>query len=233
MASDAENQSGPIAFLREALALLSTPRLLVPALALMVLLTASNIVVASNVPAEGEKLGAAFAIAAFARVAGILVLAVAILRTMTASARPRFRPDAGFWLYALTFLVSAAVGVAVRLIVGEDNSLRTIALASVVSAVLLAPFAVWFGALAVERPVPWSPAPWLRGLGFWLPHFLFCTLTVTTPLAVLHAAIDTSVVEGARDWFWPLLLFDGPLSTVMALFGLALVAAAYRRVARG
>lgn len=231
MATVAAGNSGFMSFLREALALLASRRLLAPALALMVLLTASNIVVASNVPAEGEKLGPAFAVAAFVRVAGILVLAVAILRTMTGSARPRFRPDAGFWLYALTFVVSAGVGVAVRLLLGEDDSLRTIAIANVVSAVILAPVAVWFGALAVERPVPWSPVPWLRGLGRWLPYFLFWTLAVSTPLAILHAAIDTSVVKGAREWFWPLLLFDGPLSTVMALFGLALIAAAYRRVA--
>jgi hypothetical protein len=166
-------------------------------------------------------------------VAGILVLAVAILRTMTQSARPRFRPDSGFWLYALTFLVGAGVGVAVRLVVGEGDSVATIALANVVSAILLAPFAVWFGALGVERPVPWSPAPWLSGPARWLPHFLFWTLTVSTPLAVLHAWIDTSVVKGSGDRFWPLLLIDGPLSTAMALFGLALIAAAYRRVARG
>jgi hypothetical protein len=233
MVSVAENRGGFVAFLREALALLASPRLVGPALALMALLTLSNIVVASNVPAQGEKLGAAFAVAAFVRVAGILVLAVAILRTMTGSARPRFRPDAGFWLYALSFIVNAGVGVAVRLITGEDDSLGTIALANVLSALAMAPFAVWFGALAVERPVPWSPVPWLQGLRRWLPQFLFWTLTVSTPLAVLHAAIDTSVVKGARDWFWPLLLFDGPLSTVMALFGLALIAAAYRRVARG
>ena len=231
--TDTENRSGPIAFLKEALALLRSPRLVGPALALTVLLTVSNMVVASNVPAQGEKLGVAFAVAAFVRVAGILVLAVAILRTMTGSPRPRFRPDAGFWLYALTFLVGAGVGVAVRLITGEEDSLRTIALASVLSAIVLAPFAVWFGALAVERPVPWSPAPWLRRPGRWLPHFLFWTLAISTPLAVLHAAIDSAVVKGARDWFWPLLLFDGPLSTVMAMLGLAFVATAYRRVAQG
>ncbi|HEX8514506.1 MAG TPA: hypothetical protein VF688_15545 [Allosphingosinicella sp.] len=231
MTSVAESRGGLTAFLREALALLATPRLLVPALALMVLLTVSNIVIASNVPTEGKKLEAAFAVAALVRVAGLLVLAVAILRTMTASARPRFRPDAGFWLYALTFIAGAAVSVAVRLVTGEDDSLGTIAVGNVASAVVLAPLAVWFGALAVERPVPWNPVPWLSVPGRWLPHFLLWTLTVSTPLGVLHAWIDTSVVKGARDWFWPLLLFDGPLSTVMALFGLALIAAAYRRVA--
>ncbi|HEX9947539.1 MAG TPA: hypothetical protein VGA98_08365 [Allosphingosinicella sp.] len=234
MASVADTGNGGlIGFLREALALLRTPGLLMPVLALAVLLTASNIVVASNVPEDGRGLGAAFMVAAFVRVAGLLVLAVAILRTMTRSARPRFRPDAGFWLYALTFVAAAAVSVAVRLLTGEDDSLSSIALGNVVTGVVTAPFAVWWGALAVERPVPWSPAPWLRGLRLWLPHFLFWSLAVVTPLAVLHAAIDTSVVKDARDWFWPLLLFDGPLSTVMALLGLALIAAAYRRVARG
>jgi hypothetical protein len=233
MVSDAQSRGGLIAFLSEALALLRSPRLAAPALALMVLLTASNLVIASNVPAEGEKLGPAFAAAAFIRVAGLLVFAVALLRTMTQSARPRFRPDAGFWLYALTFVAATAVSVAVRLLTGADDSLGSLALTNVLTAVVTAPFAVWFGALAVERPVPWSPAPWVRGLGLWLPHFLFWTLVVVTPLAVLHAAIDNSVVTHARDWFWPLLLFDGPLSTVMALFGLSLVAAAYRRVARG
>ncbi|HEX8379106.1 MAG TPA: hypothetical protein VF619_01000 [Allosphingosinicella sp.] len=231
--SDTESRGGPIAFLREALALLSAPRLLVPALVLMVLLTVSNIVIASTVPAEGEKLGPAFAVAALVRVAGLLVLAVAILRTMTGSARPRFRPDAGFWLYALTFVAATGVSVAVRLLTGEDDSLGSIAVGNLVTGVVMAPFAVWFGALAVERPVPWSPAPWLRGLRLWLPHFLFWTLLVITPMAVLHAAIDSSVVKDARDWFWPLLLFDGPLSTVMALLGLAFIAAAYRRVAEG
>jgi hypothetical protein len=233
MATTARPPGGPVAFLREALALLASPRLLAPVAALLALLTVSNIVIAANVPAEGEKLGPAFAVAALARVAGLLVLAVAILRTMTASARPRFRPDAGFWLYALTFVAATGVSVAVRLLTGEGDSLGSLALASVLTSVVTAPFAVWFGALAVERPVPWGPAPWLRGLRLWLPHFLFWTVLVVTPLAVLHAAIDSSVVKEARDWFWPLLLFDGPLSTVMAVFGLALVAAAYRRVAEG
>jgi hypothetical protein len=234
MASVADTPTGgPIAFLREALALLRSPGLLVPALALAVLLTVSNIVIVSNVPAEGQGLGPAFAVAALIRVAGLLVLAVAILRTMTASPRPRFLPDAGFWLYALTFLAANAVSVAARLLTGGAEDSASIAVVNVVTAVVTAPFAVWFGALAVARPVPWSPAPWLRGLRRWLPQFLFWTLAVVTPLGVLHAAIDNEVVKGAGDGFWPLLLFDGPLSTVMALFGLALVAAAYRRVARG
>jgi hypothetical protein len=52
---------------------------------------------------------------------------------------------------------------------------------------------------------------------------------VSTPLAVLHAWIDTSVPQGRSR---PALAAR-PSSTVMDLFGLALIAAAYRRVARG
>ena len=232
MATATGERGGLIAFLREALALLASRRLLGPALALAVLLTVSNIVIASNVPAEKSLPGGAFAAAAFVRVAGLLVLAVAILRMMTDSPRRPFVPDAGFWLYALTFLAGIAVTAGVRAGAGLGDSVGALAIGNALVGVLLAPLAVWFAALAVARPVPWSPAPWLRGLGRWLPHFIFWTLLVVTPLAVLHAAIDMHVIKGSRDWFWPLMLFDGPLSAVMALFGIALIAAAYRRVAQ-
>jgi hypothetical protein len=232
MAAVSHETGGILAFLRAALALMASRRLLLPAAALVVLLTVSNIVIIRQVPEEGASLSVAFAVAAFVRVAGLLLLAVAILRIMTASDRPPFRPDAGFWLYALTFLAMTAVTVAVKQLTGADDSVRSITLVNAVTAVLTAPFAVWFCALAVERPVPANPAPWLRGLGRWLPHFLFWTLAVVTPLAILHASIDMSVVKSGREWFWPLLLFDGPLSAAMALFGLALVAAAYRRASR-
>jgi hypothetical protein len=234
MATVADEPRGLGAFLREAVALLASRRLAMPALALAIVLTASNIVVALNVPEEGALPGAAFAAAAFVRVAGLLILAVAILRMMTASERPPFRPDAGFWLYVLTFVVSTGLTVAVRGLAGAGEGLGAIALVNALVSVVSAPFAVWFAALAVERPVPWSPGPRLRRLSAWLPYYLFWTLAVVTPLAILHAAIDISVLKGAgRDWLWPLLLFDGPLSTLMVLFGMALVAAAYRRVARG
>lgn len=233
MATVAAGRGGIMAFAREALALLASRRVLAPALALTVLLTASNIVIASNVPAEGGRPGAAFAVAAFIRVAGLLVLTVALLRMMAGSDRPPFRPDAGFWLYLLTFLFGTGLSVAFRIFADAGESIGSIALVNIVNAVLTSPLAVWFAALAVKRPVPWNPAPWLRGLSRWLPQWLFWVLAVVTPLAILHAAIDTNVVNGTWDGFWPLLLFDGPLSAVMALFGIALVAAAYRRVARG
>ena len=233
MATVEANRGGVITFLREALALLASRRLIVPILVLTGLLTVSNIVIALNAPAEGSRPGLAFALAAFVRVAGLLILAVALLRMMTGSDRRPYLPDSGFWLYALTFLAQAALSVGVRMSAGLDDTTGSIALGSVVTALLTAPFAAWFAALAVHRPVPWNPAPWLSGLGRWLPYFLFWTLLIVTPLGVLHAVIDVNVVKGDRDSFWPLMLFDGPLSTVMALFGLSLVAAAYRRVARG
>jgi hypothetical protein len=232
MATMAAERGGLMAFVGEALALLGSRRLLAPALVLAVLLTVSNIVIASNLPGEGNRPGAVFAVAAFVRVAGLLVLAVAILRLMTQSPRRPFLPDAGFWLYALTFLAGIAATAAVRSVAGLGESIGALAIGNAAVAVLLAPLAVWFAALAVARPVPWSPAPWLRGLRLWLPHFIFWTLAVVTPLAVLHATIDVNVIRGDREWFWPLMLFDGALSAVMALFGIALIAAAYRRVAQ-
>jgi hypothetical protein len=232
MATVPREAGGQVALLGEAIGLIASRRLLLPVAALTLLLTVSNIFVAVNVPPEGQRPGVGFAIAAFIRIAGLLLLAVAILRLMTDSARRALAPDAGFWLYVLTFLAVTAFSVAVRLATGAVESLASITLVNAITAVLAAPFAVWFIALAVERPVPWSPRPWLANLGIWLPGFLLWTLVLVTPMAVLHAFIDMSVLSTARDWFWPLLLFDGPLSALMAVISMGLGSAAYRRVAR-
>jgi hypothetical protein len=100
-------------------------------------------------------------------------------------------------------------------------------------AFILSPFVVWFVALAAAKPLAWNPGPWLRGLGRWWPMAIFWTLLLVTPMAVLHAWIDTRLIEGVGELFWPLALFDGALSTAMALIALAINAAAYRRVAEG
>lgn len=232
MATAARQSNGLLGFLTSALAALMQPRLVLPALALTVLLTASNIVIVMNVPAEGGRPGPAFAAAATVRIAGLLVLMVAILRIINQSRRRPFMLDAGFWLYVLTFALTLAATVVVRSAIGEGATLPGLLLSNAVVAVLLAPLTPWFVALAVARPVPWSPATWVRVLPFWLPHFLFWTLLVVTPLAALHGLIDYTLVEGAGEAFWPLALIDGPLSVAMALIGAALGSEAYRRVAQ-
>jgi hypothetical protein len=222
----------PVAFLRDALAPVLTRRMVLPLILLTVLVTVTNIVLASNVPPQGEPPRLPFILAGFVRVAGLVVLAVAILRMLTGSDRPAWKPDGAFWLYLLTVPVSIGVSVAAIYLVGQRSDPVGLLMRSMLVAAILAPFAVWFAAIAVARPLAVDPRPWLRGLGRWLPDFLIWALLLAAPLGALHAWLDEWLVRGAGDLFWPIALFDGPLSVVVAMLGLALGAAAYRRVAR-
>ena len=235
MATSANESAGLSGFAKEALALLVRRRILVPAVVLTVLLTASNIVILHNLPPEGARPGVAFGAAAFVRVAGLIVLAVAILRILADSPRPAWRPDAGFWLYVLTFVLGAALSAAARRLIGSagGSELATMILGGIFVTLLTAPLAPWFTALAVERPVPWRPAAWVRNFRAWLLPLLVWMLLLVSPLAALHGAIDLHLLRGAGEWFWPLALVDGPISAAIALLSLALAAAAYRRVAQG
>lgn len=163
--------------------------------------------------------------------AGLLLLAVTILRIITASSRRRWMPDGGFWLYALTFAFAAGANVAAARLVGGRTEIIELILSNIIVTLLLSPLVAWFVAIAVARPLAWSAAPWLRNMGRWWGPLIFWTLLLVTPLAVLHASIDLRLVQGVGAGFWPLALFDGALSTAMALLGLGLNAAAYRRVA--
>lgn len=233
MATSAETRQGPVGFLKDALDRLLTRSIAVPAGLLVLLLTISNIVIVRSIPVAGETPGAVFAVAAFVRVAGLLVLAVAVLRIVTSSPRRPFVPDAGFWLYALSFLLIAGVSAAARFLVPDAGELLSVALANLAGAVITAPLAAWFVALAVERPASLSPRPWLRRLGDWLPAYLLWTVVLVSPLGWLHVLIDLELIGGGADLFWPLALFDGPLSAVIAILGLGLASEAYRRVAQG
>jgi hypothetical protein len=225
------SRNGLKKFLSEALLGLRQRELLLPALILLVLLTASNIVILQNMPAKGSPPPAPFAVAAIVRIAGLLAIAVAILRMLTASPRRRWMPDGGFWLYVLTFAAGIAASALVRLAIGERMDLPGLIASNVLVALLLSPLIVWFVATAVAKPLAWRPAPWLRSLRLWWLPTIFWTLLLVTPMGVLHAWIDMRLAKGVGDGFWPLALFDGALSTLMALLGLAINAAAYRRVA--
>jgi hypothetical protein len=222
---------GLLDFASEALGLLRNRRLVVPALLLAILLAATNIVILLNMPVKGQ-FPWVFAAAGLVRVLGLLAIAVAILRMLTRSPRPAWRPDGAFWLYAATFLFGVGLTAAGSAVTGaRPESLVGITVRVAVT-VVTAPLAVWFVAIAVERPLAWRPGRHLRGLARWLPYFLFWVLLVVTPLGLLHATLDDWLVKGAGPWFWPVALADGPLSLVIALAGLSLAAAAYRRVAR-
>ena len=220
-----------IAFLADALRPVFSRRLVVPVIVLALLLTATNIVIVLNIPAPGE-ISAPFIAAAIARVAGLLVLAVGILRILSASARPPWRPDAGFWLYALATLALILVSGLIVRFIGDRTDPAALLGSSALFALIVAPLAPWLVAMAVAKPLAWRPGPYFREWGLWLPQLVFWSLLMATPLAALHAWIDSSVVGGVRDWFWPKMLFDGPLSVAVALLGFGLQSAAYRRVAR-
>jgi hypothetical protein len=226
---------GALGFLAETVASLANRRLVVPVLLLTTLLTVTNIVIARNVPVDAA-IPIPFIAAAAARMLGLVAIAVAILRVLGGSSRPLWMPDGAFWLYGLTILVGIGVAVAARLLVGEygdrSDPLRALVGDLIVNAVTV-PLAAWFAAMAIERPLAWQADRWLRGFGSWLLPLLLWSLLILLPLGRLHAAIDRILVAGASEYFWPLALFDGPLSVVLALLGLALAATAYRHVARG
>jgi hypothetical protein len=226
-------RGGPFGFLSESVASLANRRLIVPVLLLALVLTATNIVLARNLPVEGAPVPLTFAIAAAVRILGLLALAVAILRVLGGSARSLWMPDGAFWLYAVTILVGLGVVVAARVVVGDEGDPIRGMLSGVLVNLVTAPLAVWFAAIAIERPLAWRAGPWLRGFGTWLLPLFLWSILILVPLGQLHAAIDMRLVAGAGQWFWPLACFDGPLSVVLALLGLALAATAYRHVARG
>ncbi|MEO7178012.1 MAG: hypothetical protein ABIW83_04140 [Allosphingosinicella sp.] len=233
MASVAESSSGVAGFLSSALRPLFARPVFILILLLGVLLTASNIVILHNAPVKGQMPPVAFIAAAFVRVAGLLVMSVAILRRINASPRPAWSPDTGFWLFVLTFAVEAAATGALTMAAGGPEAQLAGLLVNVGATFVFAPLAAWFIALAVERPLAWRPAPWLRGWSLWLAPYLIWMVLLAIPLGAMHQAIDTRLVKGAGEGFWPLALIDGPLSLILCIVGLALASEAYRRVARG
>lgn len=224
-------QGGFLGFVGEAASAIFRHPVLVPALLLLVVLTGSNIVVLLNLPQPGSPPPAPFLLAAVVRIAGLIYLSSVILRLGAPSERPAWRPDAGFWLYALGIVASIALSAGIGILLGKDTDPAGLALKNVVSTLFLAPFAVWFVGMTVARPLGWRPGRFMRDFGRWLPPLLIWSLVLITPIAVLHAVIDLRLIEGVGELFWPLALFDGALSTVIALIGFGLNLAAYRRVA--
>lgn len=229
---DNPDRGGFVSFLAEAVRHLLGPRMRLPAGLTLVILTFSNIVILFNIPEAGDVPSYSFLAAAFVRIGGILVLSVAILRTLAPGERYPWQPDGAFWLYAFSLIASFGIASLVGSLVGSPETLSGIVLRNVLLTAVMTPVAPWAVGIAVATPLGWNPARFLRDFGRWLPHLVAWTLILVTPMAILHAVIDMHLIDGVGDWFWPLALFDGPLSAVMALLGLGLNAEAYRRVAQ-
>lgn len=222
-----------LAFLREAATPLFSRRMLAPALILTLLLTATNIVIVRNAPPPGSTaLPPLFIAAAIARVAGLLVLVIGSVRILAASPRPAWVPDGAFWLSLLASIPLFIVSALLDILTGNRSDALGFVIASTLFTLIVAALSPWLVALAAAKPLAWRPGPWLRNPPAWLPQLVFWSLLLLTPLAFIHSSIDNWVIRGAGDWFWPAMLFDGPLSAFIALVGLGLNNAAYWRVAR-
>jgi hypothetical protein len=227
-----ERTAGFIRFVSEAASIVLRRPMLVPALLLLVVLTGSNIVILLNLPTEKGSLPPwPFLIAAFVRIGGVLVLSSAILRIGAPSERPPWRLDAGFLLYSVAILASLGLALGAASLLGNPTDPAGLALRSAISTIVMAPFAPWIVGMNVAKPLGWNPTRFMRAFRRWLPPLLLWSLLLITPMGVLHAMIDVRLIAGVGELFWPLALFDGALSTVLALTGFALNLAAYRRVA--
>ena len=222
---------GAVRFLSEALGRLFARELLLPALLLATLLTFSNIYILMHMPKPGQGLPWQFLAGAAVRIGGLLLLEVGILRILTNSDRPRWRPDGALGLFALAAIAGMAISAAVGALVGDRTDPVAMLATNMLVTVALAPFAAWIVAIAVARPLAWRPSPYMRDFSRWLPYVILWSLLLVTPLAVLHGTLDAWLIRGAGDWFWPVALLDGPLSAFFGLIGFSLNAAAYRRVA--
>lgn len=210
-----------------------TPRVAVPALLLLIVLTASNIVLLLNIPAQGERVGTEAALAALARVIGLLVFLVPIVRILTGSPRPAWKPDSAFFLFALVVILSLGLAAGLAAAFGMPSDPLRLALRTLATTLILTPLAPWIVGAAAAVPLGANPRRFLRDFGRWLPPLMIWSLIVVTPLAFVHAWVDMALLEGRIAWFWTAALLDGLLSTLLVLITYALYAAAYRRVARG
>jgi hypothetical protein len=209
------------------------PGIAMPALLLLIVLTASNIVLLLNIPAPGERPGAAAALAALARLAGLFVFLVPLIRIMTRSPRPPWKLDGAFFLFILVVILSLALAAGLAAAFGMPSDPLRLALRTIATTLVLTPLAPWIVGVAAAVPLATNPMRFLRDLGRWLLPLMVWSLLLTAPLAFVHAWVDMALLEGRIDWFWTAALLDGLLSTILVVLTYALYAAAYGRVARG
>jgi hypothetical protein len=218
-------------FLGASFAQMRDKRWLPIALLFLVFLGGTNAVLALLKPAPGAAPGALFAVTALVRLIAAVSIGVAALRIAAGSARRPWMPDGGFWLYFLLGLPGLALAAAIAWL-GRDLPVLERILAMEFGAIaLLTPFAVWFVAIALERPL--ALVPRFRRIGAWLPALLFWSLLLVAPLASLHAWLSQQMLDSVGTGaFWPTAIADAVATTFFVLLGLSLRVTAYR-VAQG
>jgi hypothetical protein len=221
-----------LAFVKEAFASLGTRRLLLPALLLVLLQSASNVAMLAALPtATHPDHSRAFATLLLILL-GLLACSVATLRILNASPRPPWQPDTSLWLSGLALILGVAISIAADLIMGGRTDLLAGLASGALAVIVGAPFTPWFTAIAVERPLALRPEDHMRRFAAWLPALLLWSLLILVPLGQLLALLSAMLVAGAGGWFWPIVFVYGLLGAAAELVCCALATVAYRRVAR-
>ena len=221
-----------IAFLKEALASLGTRRILLPALLLILVQSASVVVMLAALPTAGHPDHSRYLAALLLLLLGLLACSVAILRILNASPRPPWQADASLWLVGLALIAGAFISIAADLVVGGRTDLLASLASGALSIVISAPLVPWLTAIAVERPLALRPRDYMRRFDAWLPALLLWYVLIVLPLGQLLATLGAMVVADAGGWFWPIVLLYGLLGSGVELISCALSSVAYRRVAR-
>ena len=178
-------------------------------------------------PSPGAAPGAVFAITAAVRLLAAVSITVAALRIALGSVRPPWRPDGSFWMYLLLGLPGIGITATLAWLGRDLPGITRVLVMEFGAVVLLTPFAVWFAAIAVERPLAFVPR--FRRAATWYPPLLLWSLLLLAPLASLHAWLSQQMLEavGAKG-FWSLAAVDAITTTLLVLLGLALRVTAYR-----
>jgi hypothetical protein len=218
-------------FLGAAIAQVRDPRWRPIALLVIVFLGGTNAALALFKPEPGAAPGALFLAAGLVRLVAAVAISVAALRIAAGGPRRPWMPDGGFWLYFLLGIPGLALTAMIAWLGRGLPILERILAMEFAAVALLAPFAAWLVAVAVERPL--AIVPRFRRIAAWLPALLLWSLLLVAPLASLHAWLSQRMLEatGTGD-FWPLVGVDAVASTAFVLLGLALRSVAYR-VAQG
>jgi hypothetical protein len=194
---------------------------------LLLLLTATNAVLALRAPAPGSEPDLAFVAAGLVRGVGLVSFSVALLRIAAGSGRPRWLPDAGYFLYFAISGIGLLFSIAAGRIGADWPPLARILLVEAAAMLLFAPFLRWLVAAAVAQPLALDPRPWFHRPKSWLPAVLVLLLPLVA-LATLHALATLELLASADSpAFWTIIVADGLLSTLLVLLTLALRFTAY------
>ncbi|HYD37019.1 MAG TPA: hypothetical protein VEA60_05365 [Allosphingosinicella sp.] len=204
------------------------------AAAFFLFLGGTNAALALSHPPVDDSARALFAGAAILRVVALVWIGVVALRRAAASPRRSWIPDGALWLYFLLTLIGFVGPILAGFLgLGLQPFLRE-GIMQLAGVLVILPFAPWLVAAAVERPLAWSPAPWLVRFREWLPPLALLSLLTVFPLAWLHAWLSGWLIAmKGHAGFVELVLADAVVTTAFVIWSLALQLTAYRRVAQG